>query len=112
MGVQREEGSKGVGTDGVLHGPGPARAGGCRKAQLPWLVCKDFGAPGDWEGLVKAGGSAGFRMGGKWAGACKLRHQLGRQERVKCSPSPPSNGDKGVQGVSPWPDSSSPCFLS
>lgn len=78
------------------------------KSQLPWLVYKSFHAPGDWETLVKAAGSAGLGMGGRWAGACKL----GREERVKCSPSPPRNEDNAVQGASPWPDSSSPWFLS
>lgn len=112
MGTQREEGSKGVGTYGVLYGPGPVSADGCVKSQLAWLVCKAFGAPGDWEALVKAAGAAGLGTGGRWAGACELRHQLGREERVKCSPSPPRKGDKVVQGVSPWPDSSSPWFLS
>lgn len=101
-----------MGTYGVLYGPWLASAAGCLKLQLPWLVCKSFGAPGDWETLVKAVGSAGLGMGGRWAAACKLRHHLGRQERVKCSPSPPENGDKAGQGVSRWPDSSSPWFLS
>lgn len=47
-------------------------------------------------------------MSGWWAGARELRHQLGREERVKC---PPRDGDRAVQGVSLWPDLSSPWFL-
>lgn len=112
MGTQGEEGSKDVGTYGVLYGPGPASAAGCVQSQLSRLVCKGFGAPGDWEALLKAAGTAGLGTGGRCTGVYKLKHQLGREERVKCSPSPPRKGDKVVQGVSPWPDSSSPCFLS
>lgn len=50
-------------------------------------------------------------MGRRWAGARQLRHQLGREEEVKCSSGPAKDGHRAVQGVSLWPDSSSPQFL-
>jgi len=40
-------------------------------------------------------------MGGQWAGARELRHQLAREERVECSPGCPRDGDRAVTRCQP-----------
>lgn len=108
-GNKGKQGLKTWGPHGVLYSPGPAGTAGCMQSQPPCPVCKGLGGPMDQEALVK--GSAGVGMGRRWAGARQLRYQLGREEKVKCSSGPARDGHRAVQGVSLWPDSSSPQFL-